>query len=184
MTKKLILAACTAALVLPAAAQAASVTYVDDGDVVVASPDGSIQRTITNDGGFHLPSADDAGNVVAIQGSTTPWIVHMTPDGERTVNLMPWKTSTWGNFGPSGARVKPSTGSQLAYSYLWNHGPYDGGVEPRLAIVPPTAPGSPTSPMVDQPTHSMPTWFGDRLVVSNGSVIRVETQPLQFQDLL
>src|SRR5690606_16543526 len=96
---------------VPAAASAASVTYVDGGNVWVASPDGAIVEQITFDGSagdpFRLPSAADDGTVVAVKGGNTPSkvITTIAPDGARTDNVMPWKTSTWGNIGPSAARV-------------------------------------------------------------------------------
>ena len=70
------------------------------------------------------------------------------------------------NIGPLAARVKPTTGSMVAYGYFLNHGPYsgypNGGLEHRLAMVPPTNPGLPTNPLIDQPGRDNPTWHGDQ----------------------
>ncbi len=174
---------------VPAVAAADALTYADGNNVWMASPDGAVKRAVTTDGVatdyYKWPSLDDSGNVVAIKGySTHQAIVVTRPDGSRTVNVMPWKTSTFGNFGPTFARVKPTTGSILTYTYLWNHGPYDGGTESRFAQVTPTAPGDPGNPMVDQPGRDRPTWWGDHLVGSDGTQIVYEYQPLQFRSWL
>jgi hypothetical protein len=196
MTSRLMktsLAVLTATLAIPVAAEAAGVTYIDGGNVWVASPDGSTKRELTTDGSaeapYRLPSADDQGNVVAMHGgsSATKAIVHLAPDGTRTVNVMPWQITSWPNIGPNAARVSPS-GGMLAYTYFKNHGPYsgypNGGFEARLAVVPPTAPGSPTSPLVDQPAWQAPTWVDGKLVVARNGALHVETEPLRFTQFL
>jgi hypothetical protein len=187
-------AAIAVAGIAPAAAQADALTYVDGHNVYVASADGAVKRQLTNDGHggsyYAFPSLDDAGNITTIKGaSTTRAIVVLRPDGSTAaINVMPWKTSTFGNIGPIAARVKPNTGSQVAYVYYRNHGPYsgypNGGLEKRLAIVPPANPGLPTEPLIDQPGKDNPTWHGDKLVAASGGQIVYETQPLQFQPWL
>jgi len=192
LTRSALVGAALAAAV-PAAASADLLTYADGNNVWVASPDGAVKRPLTTDGVasnyYKWPSADDAGNVVAVQGySTTQAIVVLRPNGTRAVNVMPWNTSTTGNFGPTSARVKPTTGGQLAYTYDWNHGPYsgypNGGVEPRFAVVKPDAPGDPGSPVIDQPGRDYPTWFGDRLVAGSGGDVVYEYEPLKFRSWL
>ena len=181
------------AATLPDAASADALTYADGDNVWVASPDGAVKRAVTTDGQandyYAFPSLDDAGNVVAIKGySATKAIVVVHPNGTRTVNVMPWKTSTVANIGPTAARVKPTTGTQLAYTYLWNHGPYsgypNGGLESRFALVNPEVPGNPTNPVIDQPGKDALTWHGDRLVGSDGSQIVYEYEPLKFRSWL
>src|SRR5687767_13589573 len=64
-----ILLAAAALLLLPAAAHADSIVVVKDGNVWVASPDGSGQRALTRDGTadwpYRSPSQADDGTVAA-----------------------------------------------------------------------------------------------------------------------
>ena len=186
---KITLAALAAAAAIPAAASASMVTYIDGKNVWVASPDGAIKRQLTTDGTaqhpFHVPSADDHGNVAAVKGGVTnsKILVHLAAGGKRTDNVLPWKVSLGTNFGPSSARLS-ADGSKIAYTYLLNHGPYNGGIEPRMAIVTPTQPGHPTQPMIDQPAWEMPTWIDGKLVVAKNGVALLEMQPLQFTQFL
>jgi hypothetical protein len=68
MLLRLLLAA-AALLILPAAAHADSIVFVKDGNVWVASPDGSSQRALTRDGTtdspYRSPSQADDGTVAA-----------------------------------------------------------------------------------------------------------------------
>ncbi len=184
--------AALAASALPATPAAATMlVYRDGDDVWAASPDGAIKQRVTADGRSDLyyafPSVDDAGTITAIRGYSTNRVIWVLPRGatQPTINVMPWRISGGVNAGPLWARVKPTTGSLLAYTYFLNHGICSGcGLEERLAIVTPTMPGSPTSPAVDQPANSRPTWFGDRLVTARGGSIYFETQPLQFTNWL
>lgn len=186
---KLTLAAFAAALAIPAASSASMVTYIDARNVWVASPDGAIKRQLTTDGTtqspFHVPSTDDHGNVAAVKGglSNSKVLTHLGADGTRTDNVMPWRISLGTNFGPSSARLS-ADGSKIAYTYLLNHGPYNGGIEPRMAIVTPKAPGHPTQPMIDQPGWEMPTWIDGKLAVARNGVALLEMQPLQFTQFL
>ena len=186
---KLLLAALVAAFAIPAAASASMITYIDGKNVWVASPDGAIKRQLTTDGTtqvpYHVPSTDDHGNVAAVKGglSNSKVLVHLGADGKRTDNVMPWKISLGTNFGPSSARLS-ADGTKIAYTYLLNHGPYNGGIEPRMAIVTPKAPGHPTQPMIDQPGWEMPTWIDGKLVVAKDGVALLEMQPLQFTQFL
>lgn len=181
-----------AASALPATPAAATMlVYRDGDDVWAASPDGAIKQRVTSDGRSDLyyafPSVDDAGTITAIRGYSTNRVIWVLPRGatQPTINVMPWRISGGVNAGPLWARVKPTTGSLLAYTYFLNHGICSGcGLEERLAIVTPTAPGNPTSPAVDQPANSRPTWFGDRLVTARNGSIYFETQPLQFTNWL
>ncbi len=174
------------ALAVPAAAQAATVTYRDGNDVWRASVDGAVKQQITNDGTdssyYTLPSSDDAGDVATIQGSgTSRMIVWIKANGERVQNVMPWKIGGGINAGPTNARVNPE-GTQLVYGYLYNSGipPY-GTITPHMAVVPPAAPGSPTSPMVDQPYIGDATWLNGRIVASDYQDIWAEQGPLDFK---
>jgi hypothetical protein len=71
MLLRILLAACALALV-PATAHADSIVFVKDGNVWVASPDGSDQRALTRDGTpdypYRSPSQADDGTVAASFG--------------------------------------------------------------------------------------------------------------------
>jgi hypothetical protein len=186
--------ALAAAALLPAAASASSVTYVDGGNVRVASPDGAINRAVSTDGStanpYHLPTAADDGEITAIQGGNTSSkiLAVFAPNGGKTVNVLPWQIGGFTNIGPNGASVNP-TGGQIAYTYLKNYGPYsgypNGGFQSRMAIVTRRQPGSPTSPMVDQAQGwEEPTWIDDKLVIAKGGALHLEMEPLKFTQFL
>lgn len=183
----------TTAAAAAAPASATMLVYRDSNDVWAASPDGALTQRVTADGTdaayYAFPSADDAGTITAIKGSSTTRVIWVLARGaaQPIVNAMPWKAGGWPNVGPLSARVNASGGS-LAYTYHLNHGPFsgypNGGLETRYAIVTPTAPGSPTQPAIDQPSQTNPTWFGNRLVSARGGSIYFETQPLQHTSWL
>lgn len=176
-----ILLAALAVLALPAgAAHAALITYADGGNVWAASPDGAQKKQVTFDGTaaspYHLPSADDAGNVVAVKGGNTnnQVLTHVTPGGTRTVNALPWNIDAYVNFGPTGMRVKPSTGGVVAFSYIDNVGICTGCQTERTAVVPPTAPGNPNGVPGQIANAGMPAWYGNRLVLVSGGEAYIE----------
>ncbi len=161
-----------------APAGATTVVYRDGNDVHLASPDGTLRRQVTSDGSanayYTLPSADDAGNVVAIQGSgTSRMIVRFPVDGSTPQrNVMPWRIGSGVNAGPTWSRVSPS-GTSLAYGYLYNRDIFSA-MTPTLAVVDPRAPGSPTSPTVNVSGWTEGSWFGSRLLATNGTQLHVE----------
>jgi hypothetical protein len=55
-----------AGLALPASAQADSISFIRDGDVWIAAPDGSHQTRITSSGAFKAASQGDDGTLVAV----------------------------------------------------------------------------------------------------------------------
>lgn len=190
------MALAAAALAVPAAADAASVTYIDGGNVRVASPDGSINRAVSTDGTtqspYHLPTAADDGEITAIQGgNTSSKILAVFPPGgaQKIVNVLPWQSGGgFVNIGPNAASVNP-TGGQIAYTYYKNHGPYsgypNGGFESRMAIVTRRQPGLPTNPMVDQGQGwEEPTWIDNKLVIAKGGALHLEMEPLKFTQFL
>src|SRR3954466_8609656 len=67
-----------AVLSFTTAAQAASLTYVRDGNVWVAAADGSVGHPVTGGGGWSSPSEADDGTIVAKQGHD---FVHLTQAG-------------------------------------------------------------------------------------------------------
>jgi WD40 repeat protein len=116
--RTLLLAAGLLALA-PAAANADSIVYVDQGNVWSASPDGAHKVQLTSGGGWHSPTQADDGTIAAVQG-TGP--IHlMARDGRplRTITTAPAKSADGGAFEarPVNLSLSPD-GSKLAYSYL------------------------------------------------------------------
>lgn len=177
------LGAATLAVAAPPSG-ATSVVYRDGDDVHVRSLDGTRHRQVTSDGTdatyYTLPSADDAGNVVAVRGSGTSRVIAWLPvdGGPPTLNVMPWKVGGAVNAGPTWARVNGS-GSSLAYGYLYNQDIWTA-LKPQLAIVNPRAPGSPTSPTVNIAGYTEGSWFGTKVLATNGTQLFVETTPGAF----
>jgi hypothetical protein len=179
--------------VVAAPAEATMLVYRDGDDVWAASPDGAVKQRVTSDGTaasyYSFPSVDDAGTITAVKGASTTRAIWTLPRGaaQPTVNVMPWRLTSYANIGPTWARVNASGGS-LAYTYLLNYGPWsgypNGGFDARYAIVDPAKPGSSTQPAIDQPGQAYPSWFGNRLVTSRDGQIFFETQPLQFTSWL
>ena len=184
---RLLAASCTVGAVVATAAppaHATSVVYRDGHDVHVKSVDGTRHRQVTSDGTasayYTLPSADDAGNVTAIRGSGTSRVIarHPAGGGAPTVNVMPWRVGGGVNAGPTWARVSAS-GSSLAYGYLYNQDVFTA-MRPYLAVVDPRAPGSPTAPAVNIAGYTEGSWFGTKLLATNGQQLFVETTPGTF----
>lgn len=108
-----------AALVLPAAACADSIVYVDQGDVWSARPDGGGRVQLTDGGGWHSPTQADDGTIAAVRGSGP--IVVLARDGRplRTIETPPAPTANGGVFAPRPVQLSFSPdGSKIAYAYV------------------------------------------------------------------
>jgi hypothetical protein len=116
MQRILIALSATAAVCLMAAAtaSASSIVYIKQGNIWLSSPDGSIQRQVTLDGGYSSPSQADDGNIVALQDGQ---FVHLDRHGN-PLNAPPGGLSgTSGgttSFGPQDPRVSPDD-THIAY---------------------------------------------------------------------
>ncbi|MDA0169644.1 hypothetical protein OJ998_11170 [Solirubrobacter taibaiensis] len=111
-------AALAGALVVPAAAAADSIVYIDQGNVWSAEPDGSRKVQLTDGGNWHSPTQADDGTIAAVQG-TGPISV-MARDGRpiRTITTAFQKSSNGGQFAgrPLELSFSPD-GSKIAYVY-------------------------------------------------------------------
>jgi hypothetical protein len=119
MLSRLILAAGLAALIVPAAANADSIVYIDQGNVWSASPDGSHKVQLTTGGQWHSPTQADDGTIAAVQG-TGP-ITVMAADGRplHTITTPTTKSGDGGTFAPRPVNLSFSPdGSKIAYSYV------------------------------------------------------------------
>jgi hypothetical protein len=107
-------AAAASCLAIAAPASASSIVYVKGGNVWLSSPDGSVQRQVTTDGGYRSPSQADDGNIVAIENGL---LVHMDRRGHSLnapVNGLSGVSGGTTAFGAQDARVSPDD-SRIAY---------------------------------------------------------------------
>src|SRR4051794_4162323 len=116
---RLLFAAALAALIAPAAANADSIVYIDQGNVWSASPDGSRKVQLTSGGSWHSPTQADDGTIAAVQG-TGP-ITVMARDGRplHTITTPTAKSGDGGTFAARPVELSFSPdGSKLAYAYV------------------------------------------------------------------
>jgi hypothetical protein len=117
--KPLLLIAGLLLLAAPAAAQADSIVYIDQGNVWSAHPDGRGKVQLTTGGGWHSPTQADTGTVAAVQG-TGP-IVVMARDGRplRTIQTPDARSGDGGTFAPRPVVLSFSPdGTKIAYAYV------------------------------------------------------------------
>lgn len=112
-------AVCALAL-MPAAASAESIVYIKDGNVWIASPDGSKQHQVTRSGEeyrrWHAPTLADDGTIVAAHGEE---IVRLRQNGTELSRFDPPGVPTaYGPFDgvPTNLAVSPD-GTKVAYTF-------------------------------------------------------------------
>lgn len=163
----------------PAAAHATALVYVENHNVVVSSPDGQVKQQLTTDGGpdtnYVYPQRDDAGSTVAARHAAETLdatLYRWDARGERThVNLL-----------PKPGLLMPTLPTQMGLSrdgqhvaYGWSFLDVDLYRHWGVRVV---------SPEVHTPYprgadgtmegYGAPTWFGNRLVVSDTRRIFVQ----------
>ena len=115
---KIMIAAGLLALLAPAAANADSIVYIDQGNVWSATPDGARKVQLTTGGGWHSPTQADDGTIAAVQGAGP--IQVMARDGRpiRTITTEMARSSNGGMFDarPTDLSFSPD-GTKIAYSY-------------------------------------------------------------------
>jgi hypothetical protein len=211
MRTRIALAATTAALIVPAAAQAAGVVYTDGGNVVVATPDGAVKRQFTTDGTADAPAfpagagglvgpyrmamADDAGNVVAARNyrndagdDDTPAWIHFSPEGKvlHSNLLSMGYCGGLDSIGPLLPSIDPS-GTYIAFGYFCNYGVSGGfAIDRRIAINFPDMQTLPANDPPDWNGYDFTSFYGKRMVAvePNGVWIQpdVPEAPLTTQD--
>jgi hypothetical protein len=165
----------------PAPAQAASLLYVQRGDVWIANQDGSQRRAVTKQGTgqrpYTLAGAADSGKILVAFGSPKTWFFY-NPNGrlrKEGPNIVPMRScgSAIGSIGPVAPRFHPG-GRLAAYSYFCNYGPpsYDSDII-LTADLPHNYTSGSNSPILAYELLS-PTWFGSRLVASDAESIYVQ----------
>ncbi len=115
---KLLLVAGLATLLAPAAANADSIVYIDQGNVWSSTPDGARKVQLTAGGGWHSPTQADDGTLAAVQGAGP--IQVMARDGRpiRTITTEMAPSSNGGMFEPRPQDLSFSPdGTKIAYSY-------------------------------------------------------------------
>lgn len=163
--------------VTTATAEASSLLYVKGGDVWIASAAGKDKRRVTTAGTarkpYTLAGASDSGKIVAARGSSTPTWFMYDPGGSlrnEGPNIVPMRNCGFPSVGPISPRLHPG-GKLAAFWYFCNS---IGGTTPRLSVDNPdtyTAGGN----SAELGTYWYdPSWFGKRLVVSDGQKIFVQ----------
>lgn len=123
-TRRTVLALAGTALALTGAfaapAQADSIAFVKNGDVHLATPDGSRTYRVTYTGGYDSVSQADTGRLVAVHGNR---IAHLERDGRVISDILtpvsnPGGTQTF--MGPYDAQISPD-GKKVSYTYYWKY---------------------------------------------------------------
>jgi len=117
-------AAAIGCLSVAASASASSIVFTKGGNIWLSSPDGSLQRQVTTDGGYSSPSQADDGNVVALHNGQ---FVHLDRHGNLLgppVNGLQGVAGGTVALGPWDPRVSPDD-SKIAYdigvvSTMWD----------------------------------------------------------------
>ncbi len=105
------------AATLPAAAGADSISYVHDGDVHLATPDGSRTVRLTTTGGYRSASQADDGRIVALHGNRFRLLDRR---GTVLADFSPVAAGTAGTVtlsGPFDPAISPD-GSRVAYGFF------------------------------------------------------------------
>jgi hypothetical protein len=117
-------AAAIGCLFVAASASASSIVFIKGGNIWLSSPDGSVQRQVTVDGGYSSPSQADDGNIVALHnGQFVHLDRHGTPLNPPVDRLQGVAGGTLA-LGPWDPRVSPDD-SKIAYdiglvSTMWD----------------------------------------------------------------
>jgi hypothetical protein len=113
-------AVCAALAVAAPAASADSIAYVKDGNVHLATSDGSRTFQVTDTGGYADVSQADDGTMIALNGNRLHKLDRMgnvLADFATPVSGAPGNPS--GFTGPLNPAISPD-GSKVAYTYFWN----------------------------------------------------------------
>jgi hypothetical protein len=115
--------AAAAALAVPAAAQADSISYIKDGDVHLTTPDGGRDHQVTTGGGYSYASQADDGRILALKGKRFQL---MDRWGQVQADFSPIADGTAGTVtinGPYDPVISPD-GTRVAYGMYvqYTHG--------------------------------------------------------------
>ena len=111
---------CAVVAIAAPAAQADSIAYIKDGNVHLATPDGSRSFQVTTAGGYSDVSQADDGTMIALHGIRLHRLDRMgnvLADFDTPVSGTPGNSS--GFSGPYNPAISPD-GTKVAYTYFWN----------------------------------------------------------------
>jgi hypothetical protein len=174
-----------AALVVPAAAHADSILYIDGGNVWSSHPDGSAKVQLTDGGDWHSPTQADDGTFAAVEGAGN-LIQLFSPEGRplHTISTVGTKSSDGDQFAPRPVDLSLTPdGSRLAYSYKQYSCPVAStcGTVQRATMYTETnvTAATPLSTFGVQSGVSDPEWItNDRALVFGGYLKQVDIDPL------
>jgi WD40-like Beta Propeller Repeat len=120
---RLSLLAVAAALATAPAAKADSISYIEDGDVYLTTPDGARTHRVTASGGYSFASQSDDGRIVALKGKRIQLLDRW---GTVQADFTPVASGTAGTItfnGPFDPVISPD-GSRIAYGFYvqYTHG--------------------------------------------------------------
>jgi hypothetical protein len=127
-------ALCALAVAVPAA-HADSIAYIKDGNVHLATPDGSRTFQVTDRGGYSDVSQADDGTMIALNGIRLHRLDRMgnvLADFDTPVSGMPGNAS--GFSGPYNPAISPD-GTKVAYTYFWNSQTQDASCIPPQCVI-------------------------------------------------
>ena len=170
-------------LMVPSTAGAASIAYVDGGEVWVSSLDGTqkvrIATPVVNGGGetekWLAVAASDGGRIVAVRNvpGKSPLSARFKvweTDGTSTVEGLLNAPSGWARYEyPHGFDVT-ADGGDMAYGYLNTSACCPEATSQGTYVRPVT--GSPLDPV--EVDGEDPTLFGSRLIVHSGTTVSVQ----------
>ena len=129
--------ACAAVALAAPSALADSIAYVKDGNVHLATPDGSRTFQVTKTGGYADVSQADDGTMIALHGTR---LHRLDRTGTVLADFATPASGTPGNSsgfsGPYNPAISPD-GTKVAYTYFWNANTQDPTCMPpecRIAI--------------------------------------------------
>ncbi|MGD9573125.1 MAG: hypothetical protein AB7V62_14675 [Thermoleophilia bacterium] len=129
------LAAVTASLAVAGPATADSISYIKNGDVWLATPDGARHFQVTSTGVYSYASQADNGTIIALAGerlhrldrlgNVTADFATPVSDGPPPPAPPAWNDTRTNYFnGPFEPEISPD-GTKVSYTYFWQHYTYD-----------------------------------------------------------
>src|SRR3954468_15695419 len=158
-------------------AGAASIVYVDAGDIYLINPDGTGDRQVTSSGTYWSPSQADDGTIVAVKDAfPIDHLVRMNQAGQILSDFVPAVAAANASNRLDDAAVSPD-GTKVAYVTSWAG---DSSCTPSgngltncyvFAVSPSTGPAN----LGKEAFRSDPSWIGDSTLLVQTDFNRMAT---------